>query len=75
MTGSAKLYLLEMVLYTNGANSPIVPMQDLNMLAVLHGKERSLGEFDSLLEKAGLRRTTATQTRSPMWVIEAVVST
>lgn len=72
MTGSTKLYVLELLRSATGTDDPVVTMQDLNMLAVLHGRERSLTEFDSLFDRAGLKRTAAVPTRSPMWVIEAV---
>jgi hypothetical protein len=71
MGRNAKLCVLEMVLSTTGADDPVVSMQDLNMLCALHGRERSLAELDRLLEQAGLKRTAARATNSPMWVIEA----
>jgi hypothetical protein len=74
MAPNTKLYVLEMVLSAVGADDPVVPMQDLNMLAVLHGRERSLAEFDRLFDRAGLKRTAARATNSPMWVIEAMAS-
>jgi len=73
MTGNAKLYVLEMVV-SSTAEDPVVAMQDLNMLAVLHGRERSLAEFDRLFDQAGLKRTAAIATNSPMWIIEAMAS-
>jgi len=72
MTRNAKLYVLEMVVSSVGTDDPVVPMQDLNMLAVLHGRERSLAEFDRLFDQAGLKRIAAIATNSPMWVIEAM---
>jgi hypothetical protein len=74
MKPGARLCVMEMVLGKVGAEDAVVPMQDLNMLAVLHGKERSLAQFDKLFEEAGLRRTSAIQTNSPMWVIEATAA-
>jgi hypothetical protein len=74
MARNAKLYILEMLLGAIGADDLIVPMQDLNMLAALHGRERSLAEFDRLLDQAGLKRTAALATSSPLWVIEAVAA-
>ncbi|MGA7803132.1 methyltransferase [Bradyrhizobium sp.] len=42
MTRNAELYVLEMVLSCVGTDDPVVAMLDLNMLAALHGRERSL---------------------------------
>ena len=44
------------------------------MLAILHGKERSVAEFDELLQAAGLRRTAVKLTHSPMSIIEATAA-
>ena len=44
------------------------------MLAVLNGKERSLEEFDTLLQRAGLRRTAVLTADSPQSLIEAVAA-
>ena len=47
-------------------------LMDLNMLAVVSGRERSLSEYDTLLMAAGLRRISVTEARrSPQSVIEA----
>ncbi|GAB3483486.1 methyltransferase [Nocardiopsis coralliicola] len=49
-------------------------LMDLNMLMVTAGRERSLAEYDTLLEKAGLRRVRHTPIRNAMYpyaVIEA----
>jgi O-methyltransferase domain/Dimerisation domain len=72
LTSGARLYVLEMVLGTIGGEDKVVPLQDLNMLAILHGKERSVPEFDRLFEAAGLRRTWIKPTNSPMSVMEVV---
>ncbi len=47
---------------------------DLNMLAVVNGRERSLQEFDALLQRAELRRTAVLTANSPHSVIEAVAA-
>ncbi len=72
MRPGARVLVLEMVLGEIGAEPPVVPSQDLNMLVVLGGQERSLSQFDELFQAAGLRRTTVTPTQSPMSVIEAI---
>ncbi|WP_234045719.1 acetylserotonin O-methyltransferase [Streptomyces adelaidensis] len=48
------------------------PLLDLDMLAVLPGRERELTAYDALFAAAGLRRTKVTPTRSPQSLIEAV---
>lgn len=73
MTPDAKLYVLEMILGPIGDEDKVVPLQDLNMLAVLHGRERSVAEFDQLLTAAGLRRTDLIETESAMSIIEATI--
>jgi hypothetical protein len=49
-------------------------LSDLNMLVMPGGRERSLAEYDRLLEIAGLRPTRAVATTSEFQVIEAVAS-
>nr|AKQ20697.1 O-methyltransferase [uncultured bacterium] len=48
------------------------PLLDLNMLAVVPGRERDLAHYDALFAAAGLRRANLTPTRSPQSLIEAV---
>lgn len=48
------------------------PLLDLNMLAVVPGRERDLAHYDALFAAAGLRRAGVTPTRSPQSLIEAV---
>lgn len=72
MASGARLFVLEMVLGTVGQEAEVVPSQDLNMLAVAHGRERTVAEFDELLDAAGLQRVAVYETNSPMAVIEAV---
>jgi hypothetical protein len=73
MATGSKVFVLEMVLGKAGSEDPVIPSQDLNMLAILHGRERSVAEFDQVLEAAGLKRTKVTPTAgSQLSVIEAV---
>jgi hypothetical protein len=44
----------------------------MNMLAMLHGKERNLIDFDILLGAAGLRCAGLSHLQSPYCVLEAV---
>ncbi|MDT7783409.1 MAG: hypothetical protein QOF58_1828 [Pseudonocardiales bacterium] len=48
------------------------PLLDLNMLAVVPGRERDLAHYSELFEAAGLRLSTVVPTRSPQSLIEAV---
>jgi hypothetical protein len=53
----------------------IAPLMVLNMMVLLTGRERTLAEFSSLLQDAGLRFSKRTPIRpSPMAVIEAVAA-
>jgi len=52
----------------------VAALMDLSMLAVFQGRERSLSEFDKLLDRAGLRRTAVRTMGSPQSVIEAVAA-
>jgi hypothetical protein len=58
----------------DGDDPGVMALMDLNMLAVTDGKERTLAEFDALLAKAGLRRTTVRILDSPQIIIEAVAA-
>jgi hypothetical protein len=58
----------------DGDDPGVMALMDLNMLAVTDGKERTLAEFDALLAKAGLRRTTMRISDSPQIIIEAVAA-
>jgi SAM-dependent methyltransferase len=65
-----RLFVLEMVIEEFGG-TPLPILQDVNMLVLFGGRERTLSEFGSLLEKAGLRLVRATPTSTPLQVIEA----
>lgn len=66
-----RLVLLEMVL-PERATSSIGHMLDLEMLLMLHGRERTRSEYSELLRQAGFRLTKVIPTVSPLSVIEAV---
>jgi hypothetical protein len=72
MAPGGRVVVLEMVLGTIGQEPEVVPSQDLNMLAVLEGRERTVAEFDELMAAAGLRRVAVHVTDSPTAIIEAV---
>jgi hypothetical protein len=52
----------------------IAPLNDLNMMVLLTGRERTLSEYRALLKQAGLRLSKSTPIRSPLAVIEAVAA-
>ncbi|MBI5337134.1 MAG: hydroxyneurosporene methyltransferase [Mycolicibacterium rufum] len=66
-----RLLLLEMVL-PERASSFIGHMLDLEMLLMVHGRERTRAQYADLLSRAGFRLTRVLPTVSPMSVIEAV---
>jgi predicted O-methyltransferase YrrM len=68
-----RIAIFEIVVGDDGEDS-FGAMMDLNMLAVVNGRERSLREFDALLGRAGLRRTAVLTADSPHSVIEAVAA-
>ena len=68
-----RIAIFELVVDDDGKDSLGVLM-DLNMLAVVNGRERTLPEFDALLQRAGLRRTALLTADSPQSVIEAVAA-
>jgi O-methyltransferase domain len=68
-----RIAIFELVVDADG-DVGLAALMDLNMLALLNGRERSLSEFDALLQRAGLQRTTVLTTNSPHSVIEAVAA-
>jgi O-methyltransferase/methyltransferase family protein len=73
MTAGGRIAIIEMIVGELSDPGPAA-LIDMNMLAVVPGRERSLAEYDALLAAAGLRRTTVLPTRSPMSVIEAAAA-
>lgn len=70
----ARLAIVEMLLGKLDAPG-LAALMDLNMLVCCpDGRERSLAEFDALLQAAGLRRTAVHLTGSPHSIIEAVAA-
>ena len=64
------LILLEMVL-PQRASSFIGHMLDLEMLLMLHGKERTRAQYSELFDRAGFRLQRVIPTVSPISLIEA----
>jgi hypothetical protein len=73
MAPAARVIIVEM-LVGETADPGIGTLMDMNMLAMVSGKERDLHEFDALLDVAGLRRTALTSLQPPYCVIEAVAA-
>src|SRR5262249_57407075 len=64
----ARLLLVEFVLSEDG--EPFGPFPDLNMMVMVGGKERTEGEFRSLLAEAGFALTGARATRSQVSLLQ-----
>jgi hypothetical protein len=74
MAPGGRVIVVEMILGPVGDEPLAAPSQDLDMLVLLGGRERTVAQFDALLGAAGLRRTALTPTRSPLAIIEAVAA-
>ncbi|PSL00862.1 methyltransferase family protein [Murinocardiopsis flavida] len=75
MNPGGRICVVEMVVGETGAPGLDAALMDMNMLMVTQGRERDHAEFDTLLERAGLRRVKDTPIPSPTYpysVIEAV---
>jgi len=70
MANKGRVLLLETVLRADGTDS-FDMLQDLDMLVISGGRERSEAEYGTLLEVAGLKLTKIFPTISPLSVIEA----
>jgi O-methyltransferase/methyltransferase family protein len=70
MTDGGRVLLVETVLRPNGAPS-FDTLQDLNMLVISGGRERTEAEYRALFDVAGLRLTQIVPTMLPLSVIEA----
>lgn len=73
MAPGARLVIVEQVMPEDPRESPRVAHADLGMLAMTGGRERTLAEYRSLLERAGLRfdGVHALKTRREVSAIEA----
>jgi acetylserotonin N-methyltransferase len=65
------LLIAEKILKEDKTGPDWAQMQNLNMLAITEGKERTFTEYDTLLRKCGFRSVTPRATRSPLDVILA----
>jgi hypothetical protein len=71
MVPSARVVVVEMLI-GESADPGIGTLMDMNMLAMIPGKERDLDQYDALLDAAGLQRVALTPVQPPYYVIEAV---
>jgi SAM-dependent methyltransferase len=67
---NGRVVLIERLLPDDGTAGP-QSLADLNMLAVLPGRERTLGEYAALFARAGLRLNRVISSISPLSIIEA----
>lgn len=73
MKPDGKLLIVEFVL-PEGDAPHLGKLTDMVMLVVPGGQERTAGEYDELLTKAGFKMTRVIPTESPVSIVEAVVS-
>jgi O-methyltransferase domain len=71
MSSNSRLLMVEMVI-PPGQVPLLVALHDLLMLAVAGGKERTAGEFTTLLDAAGFELTRITPTQAAVSIIEAL---
>jgi hypothetical protein len=73
MRPGGRVIVIEMLLGEMGEPGP-APLNDLNLMVVLPGRERSLSEYRALLKQAGFLVDKSSPIRSSMAVIEAVAA-
>jgi O-methyltransferase domain/Dimerisation domain len=66
-----RVLVVEMVISEDGRPSP-AHLMDINMLVMLHGKERTTTEYGKLFQDAGLRLERVHPTHSPFSIVEAI---
>jgi hypothetical protein len=68
-----RVLIVEQLLGDIGASESATQM-DINMMVVLGGRERQLGEYQALLTAAGFGEASVTATRTPLVIIEATAA-
>jgi hypothetical protein len=73
MDDRATLLLVEAIMPERAGDQPAAIRIDLHMLTLLHGRERTVAEYERLLAAAGFRLVRSVPTRSPagLGVVEA----
>ncbi len=74
MEPGGRVAIIELVVGGAHGDPSLAALMDLNMHTLVNGRERTLHEFDVLLDRAGLRRIAVVSTGSPQSVIEAVAA-
>ena len=64
-----KIYLIEMILSEDSPNGGLL---DLNMLTMTGGRERTLAQFQKLLERSSLKIRKATRNKRFGYTIEVI---
>ena len=70
MTPRGRVAIVEMVIPDDRSATP-AQLMDVNMLAILPGRERTQAEYTALLSDAGLRFERLVPTHSPFQILEA----
>jgi hypothetical protein len=73
MSPGGTLAIVEMLIPEDGTPSPAI-LLDLNMLVMLPGRERTLGEMRELCSSVGLAITRVVSTPSPFSLMEARIA-
>ena len=73
MTPRGRMAIVEMVI-PDDQSPTLAPLMDVNMLAILPGRERTHAEYAALLSVAGLRVERLIRTHSPFQILEATRS-
>jgi acetylserotonin N-methyltransferase len=66
------LLIAEKLLNDDKSGPRWAQLQDLNMLTCTEGRERTLGEYEALLHRAGFRSITGCRTASPLDAVLAI---
>ena len=73
MEAGKRLLVVERVLdQPDRPASPATYLSDINMMVNLHGRERTLPEFTSLLERSGFEKPLLHATESPFCILETI---
>jgi hypothetical protein len=73
LPADGRVVVVEMVI-PDDRTPTAAQLVDLNMLALLPGRERTQSEYATLFRAAGLQLTSVTQTRSPFQIVEGTLA-
>ena len=73
LPSAGRVLVLEMVIPDDRTPTP-AQLMDVNMLALLPGRERTQSEYANLFRAAGLQLKSVTQTHSPFQIVEATAA-